>query len=285
MTSGMPASIASTTAALVPAAVRTRRARRHRSSPPPRRPTRTPAGRCRRLDDRRPPFPGVTPPTMSVPVASIRRGVLGALRAGHALHDDLGALGEEDRHGSGPLRCELGHAARGIVHRVHELDTSGRRRPQDPPALVGVVAVEAYDERLGRPRRPSRASSSSACTMPLATASHAVMPPKTLTNTALTSRVAEDDLEPVGHHLRRGAAADVEEVRGLLPAELLPGVGDDVQRAHDQAGAVADDPDRAVELDVVEPLLLGGLTSSGSVAEMSTSARGRGGGSRRSRRE
>ena len=37
----------------------------------------------------------------------------------------------------------------------------------------------------------------------------------------------------------------------------LAGVGHDVQGGHDQAGAVADDADLAVELDVVEVLLLG----------------------------
>ena len=93
--------------------------------------------------------------------------------------------------------------------------------------------------------------------MPLATASQAVMPPKTLTNTACTVRVAQDDLQPVGHHLGRRAAADVEEVRRLDAAVLLAGVGDDVQGAHHQAGAVADDADLAVELDVVEVLRLG----------------------------
>src|SRR6478752_3712587 len=77
---------------------------------------------------------------------------------------------------------------------------------------------------------------------------------------ALHGRVAEDDLEAVGHDLRRGAATDVQEVRGLHAAEVLTGVGDDVERAHDQTGAVADDADLAVELDVVEALLLrGGL--------------------------
>src|SRR6478736_6787708 len=64
-------------------------------------------------------------------------------------------------------------------------------------------------------------------------------------------------VEAVGHDLRRGAATDVEEVRGLDAAELLTGVGDDVEGAHDQARAVADDADLALELDVVEVLLLG----------------------------
>ena len=41
------------------------------------------------------------------------------------------------------------------------------------------------------------------------------------------------------------------------PPILLTGVGDDVEGAHDQPGAVADDADGAVELDVVEVLRLG----------------------------
>ena len=66
-------------------------------------------------------------------------------------------------------------------------------------------------------------------------------------------------MQPVGHHLGRGATTDVEEVGRLgLARELLTGVGHDVERGHDQPRAVADDADRAVEVDVVEVLLLGG---------------------------
>ena len=105
--------------------------------------------------------------------------------------------------------------------------------------------------------------------MPLATSSHAVMPPKTLTKTAFDLRVAEDHVEAVGHHLGVGAAADVEEVRRLDAAVLLAGVRDDVEGGHDQAGAVADDADLAVELDVVEALLLGlGLERVGLVLDL-----------------
>ena len=52
---------------------------------------------------------------------------------------------------------------------------------EDPPALLGVVAVEPDDERLGAASLAERARGRR--TMPLATASQAVMPPKTLTNT------------------------------------------------------------------------------------------------------
>ncbi len=78
---------------------------------------------------------------------------------------------------------------------------------------------------------------------------------------ALHVRVGKDDLQTVRHHLGRGATADVQEVRGTnrsrTRVQLLAGVGDDVERRHDQAGAVADDADLALELDVVEVLLLG----------------------------
>ena len=53
------------------------------------------------------------------------------------------------------------------------------------------------------------------------------------------------------------------KLAGFDAAELLAGVGDDVERRHDQAGAVADDADLAVELDVVEVLLLGALPRAG----------------------
>src|ERR1039458_8746278 len=69
--------------------------------------------------------------------------------------------------------------------------------------------------------------------------------------------VGQHDLQAVGHHLGGSPAADVEEVRRLDPAELLARLGHHVQRGHDQPGAVADDPHLAVELHVVEVLGLG----------------------------
>ena len=69
---------------------------------------------------------------------------------------------------------------------------------------------------------------------------------------ALHLRVAEDDLEGRGDLLLGGAAADVEEVRGLAAVEL-----DDVHGGHGEAGAVHQAGDVAVELDVVEPVLGG----------------------------
>ena len=90
--------------------------------------------------------------------------------------------------------------------------------------------------------------------MPLATSSPLVMPPKMLMKIDLHVGVVVDDLERAGHHVGVGAAADVEEV-GRLAADLV----DDVERAHGQPGAVGDDADRAVEADVLQALLVGGL--------------------------
>jgi hypothetical protein len=55
---------------------------------------------------------------------------------------------------------------------------------------------------------------------------------------------------------------------GRTPPKLLAGVGDDVEGAHDQAGAVAMIADLAVELDVVEAFALA-CSSSGSAADRS----------------
>ena len=64
---------------------------------------------------------------------------------------------------------------------------------------------------------------------------------------ALDLGIARDEEQRLLHHLGLGAAADVEEV-GRLAARAR----DHVERRHDEAGAVADDADVAVELDVGE---------------------------------
>ena len=66
--------------------------------------------------------------------------------------------------------------------------------------------------------------------------------------------VGEDHLDRLGDRLGLRAAAGVEEVGGLAA-----GLGDDVERRHHEPGAVAEDADVAVELDVGEAALLGHL--------------------------
>ena len=95
---------------------------------------------------------------------------------------------------------------------------------------------------------------SNASMRPLATSSQRVMPPKMLNRTALTFVVGQDHLDRRDDRVGLRAAAGVEEVRGRA-ADL----GDDVERRHHEPGAVAEDADVAVELDVGQPALLGHL--------------------------
>ena len=93
-----------------------------------------------------------------------------------------------------------------------------------------------------------------AVTMPLATSSPLVMPPKMLMKIDRTLGVVVDHLEGAGHDVGVGAAADVEEVGGLA-ADLV----DDVDGGHGQPGAVGDHADVALEPDVLQALLVGRL--------------------------
>ena len=87
--------------------------------------------------------------------------------------------------------------------------------------------------------------------IPLATSSQRVMPPKMLKRIAVDLLVGGDHLERVDDRVGLGAAAGVEEVGGVAA-----GLGDDVEGGHAEPGAVAEDADVAVELDVGEALLL-----------------------------
>src|SRR5215204_635591 len=177
-----------------------------------------------------PAFFGLTPPTMAVPEASMRwvclrpsdpvmpwtMTLLFSLRKIDICLVSCRESGRSDGGG------EFGGPARGAVHRVDHGHEGVVGLGEDPAALLDVVAVETDDQRLGR----------------------------------LVAEVLQGRDDAVAHGVGRGAATDVEEVGRLDAAELLAGVRDDVQGAHDQAGTVADDPDLALELDVVEVLLL-----------------------------
>ncbi|VXB31501.1 Predicted hydrolase or acyltransferase (Modular protein) (fragment) [Curtobacterium sp. 8I-2] len=121
---------------------------------------------------------------------------------------------------------------------------------QDPTTLFHVVAVQTHDERFGGRVAEDAERGDDAVRDGVARGDAA----EDVHEHALHLRVAEDDVEAVGHDLGRGAAADVEEVGGLHAAVALTGVGDDVERRHDEPRAVADDADLAVELDVVQPV-------------------------------
>src|SRR6201994_80404 len=151
---------------------------------------------------------------------------------------------------------QLGGAPGGIVHGRYLLDHADPGLVEDPAALGRVVAVQPAHDRVpdllpplaqhadrGHDAVGDRVAGGDA-------AEH-------VDEHAAHRRVGQHDLQAVGHDLGRGAAADVEEVGRPHPPVLLTGVGHHVQRGHDQAGAVPDDADLALQLDVVEVLGLG----------------------------
>src|ERR671926_1464982 len=206
-----------------------------------------------------PAFLGFTPPTIAVPEASMRwvclRPSEPVMPWTMTLLFSLRKIdiSTESCSGGGGSGGELGGPAGGAVHRVHQGHQRGVCLGQDPPALLHVVAVEPDDQRLGRLVTEQLQRVDDAVGDRVAGGD----PAEDVDEDALHGGVGQDDVQPVGHDLGGGAATDVEEVGRLDAAELLTGVGDDVQRAHHEPGAVADDADLAVELDVVEVLLLG----------------------------
>src|SRR6202041_388156 len=198
---------------------------------------------------------GLVPPTTLVPAASMRAP---CLRPSEPVMPWIMTRLWPVRKiaTSCSLRGQFGSALGRAVHRPHLLDHGYGRLLQDAPALGGVVAVEPDHDRpvdllaaLGEQadRRDDPVG-------------HRVAggdPAEDVHEHAAHARVGQHDLQPVRHHLGGGAAADVEEVRGADAAERLARVGHHVQGGHDQARAVADDADLAVELDVVQVLGLG----------------------------
>src|SRR6478609_3133665 len=139
---------------------------------------------------------------------------------------------------------------------VHGVDNGHERvvaLVEDLATERDVVAVETYDEGLGRLVAEDVERADDALGDLVAGGDAA----EDVDEHRLHLGVVEDDVEAVGHDLRVGAAADVEEVRRLHAAVLLAGVRDDVEGAHHEARAVADDADLTVELDVVETEVLG----------------------------
>ena len=114
-------------------------------------------------------------------------------------------------------------------------------------ALLGVRAVEADDDRLRDRHLVERREDP---------ARHLVAardPAEDVEEDRLHLRVGGDHLERVDDAFRVAAAAEVAEVRGPAAGER-----DHVQRRHDEPGAVAEDADLAVELDVGDALLARG---------------------------
>ncbi len=116
---------------------------------------------------------------------------------------------------------------------------------EDPPAVLGVRAVEPHHDRdagfdpLQRLEDALRHEVASRD------------PSEDVHEHDLHGRVREHDLERGRHLIGRRTASDVEEVRGA-GARLRH----DVERRHHEPGTVADDAHLSVELHVLEALLL-----------------------------
>src|SRR5690349_8882146 len=190
-----------------------------------------------------------TPPTMSVPAASILVECFvpsePVMPCTMILLVSLRKIAI-----SRPRSSELGGLVGRVVHRVHLGDQRVVRLVEDPATLQHVVAVQPHDQRLGGPVAEDLQGLDDAVGHGVAGGDAA----EDVDEHAPDVRVAEDHVQARRHDLGGCATADVEEVGGLDPAVLLPRVRDDVQRRHHQARAVADDADLAVELDVVEVL-------------------------------
>ena len=141
---------------------------------------------------------------------------------------------------------QLDDALGGAEHRLLVVQVLEAGLGEQRQALLGVRAVEADDERhrdldllrrLDDPLRDLVAAGDAA---------------EDVEQDRGDVRVRGDHLERVDDRLGLRAAAGVEEVRGLAAR-----LGDDVERRHAEAGAVAEDADVAAELDVGEALLLG----------------------------
>ena len=140
--------------------------------------------------------------------------------------------------------CELHDAARGVEHRRLRVHVGQVRLGQQRAALLVVGAVEAHDERDGRLDLLERLDQA---LRDLVAARDAAEDVEQHGGDVL---VGEDHLDRLGDRLGLRAAAGVEEVRGRAAR-----LGDDVERGHHEPGAVAEDADVAVELDVGEPAL------------------------------
>src|SRR5688572_16133 len=176
---------------------------------------------------------GLTPATTCAPDATMRRVCLvpspPVMPCTRIFEFSVSQIAMSD-----PRSRELGSPAGRTVHRVDELDDVALALAEDPPAFLGVVPVKAYDEWLAH---------DTALGLDQLDGLHDAVGHRVAGRDATEDvdehrahvRVVEDDVEPVGHHLRRRAAADVEEVGGLDATELPAGVSHHVQRAHDES--------------------------------------------------
>src|SRR2546423_7352544 len=171
---------------------------------------------------------GLVPPTTVVPARSIRRvcfepsePVMPWTMTRESFVSQIAM--------SLPLPCELGRARGGPVHRVDAFHQRVVRAVEDPPTLLGVVAVQPYHQRLVH-RLPALAEQGERVQDAVGDRVAGGDAAEHVDEHAPHRRGRQHDLQPVGHHLGARAAADVEEVRPAYPAQVLPRVRHPVQR-------------------------------------------------------
>src|SRR5580658_4992430 len=180
---------------------------------------------------------GLVPPTILVPAASMRAPclrpsepvmpwIMTRLWPVRKIATSCPLRGQS---GAGQFRGPPGRA----VHRRHLLDRGDACLVQDASSLGSVVAVEPDHDRpvhllaAGGEHRDGRDDPVGHRVTRGDAAEH-------VDQHAADARVGQHDLQAVRHHLGGGAAADVEEVGRLDPAELLARVSHHVQGGHHQ---------------------------------------------------
>src|SRR3712207_3459769 len=163
---------------------------------------------------------GFTPPTTLVPAASMRRVCLEPSEPVMPWTMTLESLVSQIAMSSLPRSRELGGALGRSVHRVDPLHQRVVRPVEDGAAGLGVVAVEAHHERLGDllAALTEQGERLDDAVGDLVAGGDAA---EDVDEHRLDRRVAEHDLQAVGHHLGAGTAADVEEVGRLDAAVAL----------------------------------------------------------------
>src|SRR5271166_2244260 len=148
------------------------------------------------------------------------RGVDGGLATGDALDDDLVVLVQKDRHIHKSFQALASCAALSAASSIVGTSvTSGwlasvrMRRPSSTllPSRRTTSGLLASSPRI-----------SSALTIPVATASHAVMPPKTLTNTLLTCSSFKMTSSPAAITSAEAPPPMSRKLAGLTPPCFSP---------------------------------------------------------------
>src|SRR3954467_8322829 len=142
---------------------------------------------------------GLTPPTTFVPAASIRRPCLLPSEPVMPCTMTLESLVSQIAMSSLPRVRELGGAVGRSVHRVHPFDQRVVRLVEDLAAGLGVVAVEPDDQRLGD-GVAALTEQGQRLDDPVGDLVAGGDAAEDVHEDRLHGRVAQHDLETVGHH-------------------------------------------------------------------------------------